>query len=365
MGVDCAYHVQWRNDAMALSMAAAIVCAKNAKRCDGGHYILEKCMFKFCALLLVLAFVTTAAAPLRLLNYAPEFDRFEESTRSLPPVARVKAFHEKFDRLLPGMYADEDQAGMDRKIANALEDFPKIRDAYRRTEQRFPGELDTAVAHFRKFFPDFEPPYPIYLLHDVGQRDGGTTTVNGQHVMLFGADMIARIHDDDSVQPFLEHELFHLEHARHFADCDQYWCQLWKEGLAVYAASVMTPGADDHQLLLDLPKPIRGPVDANMAGALCFVSANFDSDLPAPQKQSFMGGEHPPELPSRFGYYIGLLTAQKAMRDHDFASVARMNNDAARPVVRAALVELINDAKAGCAPPAETSEVTYKTPMSS
>ena len=323
-------------------------------------------MFRFrLLLLLVLAFVTTAAAPVRLLDYASEFDQFEEATRNLPPLERVKAFHEKFDRLLPGMYTDEDQAAMDGKIAASLQDFPKIRDAYRRTEQRFPGELDTAVEHFRKFFPDFEPPYPIYLLHDVGQRDGGTTTVNGQHVMLFGADMIARIHDDDSLQPFLEHELFHLEHARHFADCDQYWCQMWKEGLAVYAASVMTPGASDYQLLLEWPKPIRAPTDAHMVEALCFVSANFDSTDFAPLRQSFMGGGQAPGLPVRFGYYIGFLTAQKAMQHHGFPSVARMNDDAARPVVRAALLDLMRDAKATCAPPAEKSDVTYHAPMSS
>ena len=322
-------------------------------------------MPKLPLLLLVLACAATAAAPVRLLNYAPEFDSLEEDTRSLLPAARVKAFHEKFDRLLPGMYADADQAAMDGKITRSLEDFPKIREAYRRTEQRFPGELDTAVAHFRKFFPDFEPPYPVYLLHDLSQRDGGTTTVNGQHVMLFGADMIARIHDDDSLQPFLEHELFHLEHARHFADCDQYWCQLWKEGMAVYAASVMTPGASDYQLLLEWPKPIRAPADARMAEALCFASANFDSTESAPLKQSFTSGEHAADLPVRFGYYIGYLTAQKAVRHRDFPDLARMDDETARPVVRAALITLMQDAKATCAPPAEKSEATYQAPMSS
>ena len=84
-------------------------------------------------------------------------------------------------------------------------------------------------------------------------RDGGSDYVGGQKVMLFGADVIAKIHNDESLQPFLEHELFHLEHARHFADCDQLWCPLWQEGLATYAASAMTPGASDHQLLLDQP----------------------------------------------------------------------------------------------------------------
>ncbi len=312
-------------------------------------------MLKLCSLLLILAFAATAAAPVRLLNYAPEFDQFEAATRQLPAEERLRAFHARFDTLLPGVYASDDRAGMDRRIMDSLEDFPRIRDAYRRTEQRFPSEFDISVAHFRKFFPDFEPPYPVYFLHDLNQRDGGTTTVNGKGVMLFGADMIARIHDDDSLQPFIEHELFHLEHARHFTDCDQYWCQLWKEGLAVYAASAMTPGASDSQLLLDLPKPIRAETDAHMAQALCFVSANFDSGDAEPLQQSFTRAGKASDLPARFGYYVGYLIAQKAVQRHDFPAVTRMSRNGARPVVRAALLELMRSAKTNCAASAENS----------
>lgn len=308
-------------------------------------------MLKLRLLLIAAALAATAAAPIPVLDYANEFDQFEAATQNLPAEERLKAFHAKFDGLLPGVYVADDQADMDRKIIKSLEDFPKIREAYRRTERRFAPEFDTAVTHFRKFFPDFESPYPVYLLHDLSQRDGGTTTVNGKIVMLFGADMIARIHDDDSLQPFLEHELFHLEHARHFAECERYWCQLWKEGLAVYAASAMTPGATDYQLLLEWPKPIRPEVDAHMVQALCFASANFDSDEDIPLRQSFMGSGHAPDLPARFGYYIGYLVAQKAVQAHDFPTVTRVSNDEARLLVRTELLALMHDAKASCAPP--------------
>lgn len=302
-------------------------------------------------LLVLLALLCTAAAPVKLLNYANDFDAFEEATRNLPPDARLKAFHDKFDKLLPGVYAEGGQENMDHNIASALVDFPSIREAYRASSKRFPADLDAAVTHFRQFFPDFESPYPVYLLHDMGMRDGGTATVDGKTVMLFGADMIARLHNDDSVQPFIEHELFHLEHARHFGECDIFWCQLWKEGLAVYAASVMTPGANDHQLLLDMPGPIRPAADAHFAEALCFVSANFDNDEQAQISQAFMMRRHPPELPGRFGYYVGLRLAQQLAPQHQLSDMANMDYVAARPLVRQGLMELMQQAKATCPPP--------------
>jgi hypothetical protein len=62
----------------------------------------------------------------------------------------------------------------------------------------------------------------------------------------------------------------YLRHTpRHFEDCDQLWCSLWQEGLATYAAAVLTPDASDHQLILDVPHPIRYDTDSHWADALC------------------------------------------------------------------------------------------------
>src|SRR5690606_13539194 len=147
-----------------------------------------------------------------------------------------------------------------------------------RAVRDFPTALKSAVAHFRTVFPGFTSPLPIFLYHSLGQRDGGSAYLDPgrRHVMLFCADLIATYHADDSLHPFLDHELFHLEHAHAFGGCDQFWCPLWQEGLAVDAAAAMTPGATDHQLLLDIPTKIRAPTDARWAEALCFVSTHFD-----------------------------------------------------------------------------------------
>jgi hypothetical protein len=225
--------------------------------------------------------------------------------------------------------------------------------AYRSVVHRFGPAIAEAVSRFRRIFPDFTPPLPIILAHELGVRDGGTDYVAGRKVMLFGADLIAKLHDDNSLQPFLEHEMFHLEHARYFKDCDQYWCLLWQEGLATYAVSVMTPGATDHQLLLDQPQGIRDQTDAHWMQALCLVAAQFDETDEAAIAAAFTGGESGSSgLPRRFGYYVGYRVTVEAARDHSLRYLARLDNKRARMIVAKAVGALISNSGSSCRQPA-------------
>ena len=162
---------------------------------------------------------------------------------------------------------------------------------------------------------------------------------------------------------FMEHELFHLEHARHFEDCDQLWCVLWVEGLATFAASTMTPGATDHQLLLDLPTPIRPATEAHWGEALCWIATRFevtdDSDL----STAFLGNEQASGFPSRFGYYVGLrVAAEAAGAKGGLAAVSRLNDEQARPVVARALGVLMKGAHAPCEAPKAIGPITHAAP---
>ncbi|MBA3895903.1 MAG: hypothetical protein H0X36_01930 [Sphingomonadaceae bacterium] len=311
------------------------------------------------ALILLMPALLAAAAPrtVTFASYAPQFDNFEARTRGMATDRRVLAFRAEFDRILPGLYSVAD-AALDRRIARALTEFPSIRPAYRIVESRFPGALASAVRHFRTVFPQFASPLPIFLVHSLGTRDGGSDYVGGRKAMLFGADVIAKLHNDDSLQPFLDHELFHLEHARHFMDCDQLWCPLWQEGLATYAAASMTPGATDHQLLLDAPAPIRAATEARWGEALCRMAVGFDSADNGDIAAAFMGRGKSSGLPQRFGYYVGLRIASEAARNRTLPVLAGLDDEAARPVVAAALTALIDAAHAPCRPPAANGAIT-------
>jgi len=296
-------------------------------------------------------------------DYSAAFDQFEARTRNMPAEARVAEFRKTFDRIRPGLYADNNPQRLNRRILRSLDEFPALRPAYLQVSQQFDTNLSEAVQNFRRVFPDFSSPLPIILTHELGMRDGGSDYVAGQKVMLFGADMIAKAHNDNSLQPFLEHELFHLEHARHFADCDQFWCPLWQEGLATYAASEMTPGANDHQLLLDLPRPVREPTEEHWREALCTVAAEFDQTNEKAMDLAFTGGRSDGSgLPSRFGYYVGLRLAAEAGQQMALPALARLDDEHARPVVARALKTLIAKANAPCSLPAARMPITRRAP---
>ncbi|MBO9827966.1 hypothetical protein J7373_06845 [Xanthomonas sp. A2111] len=295
--------------------------------------------------------VSASAAPAApYVDLATPFEHAALETAGQPDAARIAAVRSRIDAMLPGLYPEG--AGTDKRIGAALHRLSVDREDYDRAIADFPAALNGAIARFKRAFPDFASPLPIYLYHSLGQRDGGSDYLQPgkRHVMLFGADLIAKYHADDSLEPFLIHELFHLQHARHFADCDQLWCTLWQEGLAVDATATLVPQATDHQLLLDLPTPIRAATDRRWPAALCFAAAHFDETDSAATASALQMGGHPPDgLPDRFGYYLGLRLAQAT--GLDITRLSRLDNKAARPIARAALAKLMTDAAVTCAAP--------------
>lgn len=303
-------------------------------------------------LLLLSVTLAAAAAPEGpdYLDLTAPFARFADETAEMEPAARVAQFKQKMDPLLPGFYAPRfgaSQAQYDAHIANALQGFTALRPRYEAVQKGFPVAFDAGIQHFRKVFPGFAPNVPVVLLHSVGEMDGGTRELDGKMYLVFGADVIASLHEVDELTPFLDHELFHVEHARHFDECEQVWCLLWAEGLATHAAKVMNPRADDRQLLLTQPKPIRAAVDAQWREVLCFTRAKLISADPADLSAFFVGGSGVKEFPERFGYYVGMRVAEESAREHSLPALARLPPARARPTLTAALDRMIRQA-GGC-----------------
>lgn len=299
------------------------------------------------ALALALAWAPAAAqtnAPAPFTSYAEEFDRFAAETAALPEAERVKLFRVRFNRLLPGFYEPRnglDDAKYDARVAKALADYPAQRDKYLAAVAAFGHAYTAGIAHFRAAFPDFHPSTPIYLVHSLGEMDGGGRTLRGKDVMVFGADVIARIHDAKTIGPFFDHELFHIYHGQSFADCGELWCSLWIEGLAVYAAARMNPGADDAGLLLTQPRPIRPEVEPRLGEAVCLAQRKFASKDEADLRAFFMGnaGTATP-WPPRFGYYLGYRLAETAGATHDLATLAKMPPEKVRPLLQETMAKL-------------------------
>jgi hypothetical protein len=288
--------------------------------------------------------------PPRYVDLTAHFSRFVDETAGLADAERVALFHERMDALLPGFYEPRfgaTPAQYDARIARELKHFTELRPRYERVQREFPAAFDAGIRHFRKEFPGFTPNVPVYLLHSLGEMDGGTRELQGKIHLIFGADMIAQIHDARTLTPFLDHELFHVEHGKYFPECGEVWCTLWAEGLATFAAKVMNPGADDQQLLLTTPEPIRPAVDATWPAAVCFVRGKLDSAAENDLSALFQGGADSGGFPNRFGYYVGLRIAEEAGGGHSLAALSRMKPSQAKAAQTASIDRLIQKA-GGC-----------------
>jgi hypothetical protein len=316
------------------------------------------------ALLGLAVSLTAAASPprttgLQLVDTTGDFDRIWTATRDSPDDRRAEAFEAAFAKVLPGFYsADRVKDFMTPEkyqafVFKGLKAYPDRKAGIQRVSRRFSGLIGPAQASFEKAFGPMRGYPPVYLVVSFGEFDGGTRDLPEGTRLMFGADMIDRLHSNSPIQPFFHHELFHLLHRRTFAECEIVWCGLWTEGLATYVASRLNPGASDESLLLTEPKPLRDAVEAHRTEAICAVRTRLDSTDMQEAGPMFMGGSRQisPNLPPRFAYYVGYLVAQDLGRARSLKQLAALKSAQVKPLMVQSL-----DRMATCTPPAGKSE---------
>ncbi len=319
------------------------------EQCAWGQY-LRGALTALCCLVTACHTPSPAEAPptpsYSLIDLTDDYAAFYDRTQGVESAARVGAFKAEFAPLFPGFYeparvrnfASEEQYNF--LIARSFETFAELRPRFERTAASFEAMLGPARDDFARQFPDLAPIGDIYLLHSVGEMDGGSRGINAQRYVVFGADVMAQLYAPGDERPFFQHELFHIYHGQFFERCDEVRCALWREGLAVYVAEQLNPGATDAQLGLVTPRPIRPEVDANLPAAVCAVRARLGSDSPDDYAALFLGQASLEDLPPRFAYYIGYLVAREAGRTRSLQALAHLSDREARPVIDAALAAL-------------------------
>lgn len=282
-----------------------------------------------------------AADGLKFVDLIPAFDRIWNETKDLPDDKRVSAFEAKFANVLPGFYSakrTKDYQTPDQhraQVLRGLKAYPQKRAGIQRVSREFQSLVAPAQTQFESVFGPLRGYPPIYLVDSFREFDGGTRDLPEGNRLLFGADMIDELYSGKPIKPFIEHELFHLMHHRTFPECDPVWCNLWEEGLATYVASTLNPGASDQALGLTIPEPLRSAVEAHKQEAVCAVSRRLESKDPKDYGPLFMGGGAPlsPNLPRRFGYYVGLLVVTDIGRHRTLKQLAALMPDEAHKLV--------------------------------
>lgn len=297
------------------------------------------------------AAVAPAPPPAAYTDYSQAFVEFWDRTQGLDEDARLAAFKREIVPLYPAFYAPRYGATQDKwevHVKRNLAEFPKLRERYEATQAAFPAAYAKAREHFASYFPGSTAALPTYVLHSLGEMDGGTRELDGRMVMVFGMDGMALYHTPADLGPFFDHELFHVEHGAYFAECDRIWCSLWTEGLATAASEVMNPGISQAAMMLETPKPIAPAVDARWREAICSVRANLDSTNQDIYRDLFMGNGKNPDFPPRWGYYVGYRLAEQTLKDHTLQQLAHMPASEAESLVRSTLATMVHDA-GGCA----------------
>jgi hypothetical protein len=297
------------------------------------------------ALLLAAPAMAAPAPRLHLVDLTPAFAAAWEKTKDLPDAERITAFETDFAPSLPGFYdpkrADPGKAErFQANVLRGLKQFPDQRAGVEDVSRRFAAMFAPALASFEARFGPMTGYPPVYLVDSLGEFDGGTRDLPEGVRLLFGADVIARIHARHDIRPFFHHELFHLYHHRFFPECETVWCSFWAEGLAVYVAKSLNPSATDEELLLTLPRPIRPEVDAHMTEAVCAVRARLDSKDDADKGALFSFQSLAPDLPPRFGYYLGYRVAERLGRTRSLDQLALLPPEEVRPLIDQTLGEM-------------------------
>jgi hypothetical protein len=298
-----------------------------------------------CALALLAVPVQAAPDP-AIVDLTGAYVRTYQATKDLPPADRVARFKADVVPLFPGFYSAEriglPQEKYDAFIARSFERFPAIEADFAARAGAVASQLADAQADFTKAFPGKFTMPPTYLLHSLGEMDGGTREIGGKTVLVFGADVMARAHAADANErPFFQHELFHVYHEPKFAGCEAIWCSLWEEGLATYVAASLNPGAKPADLLLD-PETLAA-IKADPKIAVCTirrVAVAKDEDA---YRKLFNGGAHFPGLPDRAGYYVGFLVAEGLAKGRTLRTIADWTPAEAKPKVLAELAAMAPD----------------------
>jgi hypothetical protein len=308
-----------------------------------------------------------STAPCQAQSLLSEWDRFEQQTRALAPEVRGQVFVDDFATRHPDYYRGLDDAAARARRAARMARYFETRDE---TPQAALAPADVvaafapAEARFRRALPDFDCRTTITFGLSFGSFDGQVwRDAEGRDHLLFGVDVVGRLHTARSLPVLFDHELFHIYHAQQFRetawfDDDQpLWWGLWMEGLASYASHRMNPDVDLGDVFW-MPRDLDVQVDARRAELAKTMLGDIDARAGdgTAYARWFQGGDQLGQ-PARSGYYLGYRFAEHMGRNRTLADLARLPPEVVR---REAIAWLTGQAAAAIPMPTTDTSTSMK-----
>jgi len=297
---------------------------------------------KLSNLLATLALVAASPALAQVCPYEnlmPEFAEFVGATRDLQPAPRAEAFVTRFADKHPDFYTEQLFGSRDKVLERAKRLFdpqgapkfagarPITLDDVLVTGRSITTDYARIEATFRRAFPDYRCETPISFGLSLYMFDGNQATdVPGKPRMRFGVEMIALLHPPRELPAFFHHELMHIYQAQQVGAAapaggkQPVWWALWNEGLATYVSWKLNPTLTAPEIFWT-PRDMETQMQPKVAEAARLMLADLDGH--EGYERWFTAGSNPPGLPTRSGYYLGYLMAQRLDRG-DLAALAKM-----------------------------------------
>ena len=209
------------------------------------------------------------------------------------------------------------KGGAASALKTQVQEFESYRDRYKTVRDNLLLEIPKAIQKFRYEFPDFDGSNKIYVVHSLGELNGGTRAISGKRRFLLGIDVIAQIHFWTNQGPFLIHELFHLYHMEKnpaLFQTDSVGLALWKEGLATYVSEKLSSNATPAEIMLEIPNGLFENCQANLKTLSTFLKKNLkavDEDIYTLYFLMTGGGD---KIPKRAGYCVGYFAAKEVAK---------------------------------------------------
>jgi hypothetical protein len=243
------------------------------------------------------------------------------------------------------LFISNNTAEQDRGIAEYLKEVASFVPAIRVLNLRLEQDLTAYDQEFLKVWPDFRADEPVYFTISMGTFDGALRDVNGTNALLFGVDLIARLHGSTAnLSVLFDHELFHVYHRQvvpSLFEGDEIWKRLWIEGLAEYVSWRMNPASKEDDVLLSAELRSKGiPLLPCLSASINRVLDSTDGGDYARYFLSGQAGADPP----RAGYLVGFEVVSRMGERRSLAELSRLSGEDLRQEIAATLSELAGTA---------------------
>ncbi len=300
-------------------------------------------------LLIAAPFLKLDAKPIepRIHNIATNFLEFWDSAKGLTLDERVKIFDQTVVSKFPQFYQFVYQSWKSQNLnkVDRLNDFFKnfmfIEKEFRNRHEIINRDLKKTLKSFQKKFSDFNSDFDLYIVHSLGQMDGGMRVLGDKNYFIFGIDGIVKYHNGTSDTPFFHHELFHLYHSKYFRFNGKLWESLWGEGLATYVSEVLNRGSSFKNLMLDTPAGLVPKSQAKIRVILQDLLDQLDSTDKEIYKTYFLMNSLNKEIPKRAGYYVGYLIAKELGKSYSLKELSRLSGEPLKKLIQKSLKDLI------------------------